>query len=156
MLDEPELLDEAELLEDSELLDEEVGATTRTAPPPEPASRTSKKAWLAVVVGLVASAAGVAAALWFLQSEQPGPIAVAARVDESMASIDGPNATSAATPPAPTQLAAPKKPQSAAHNKPTASKAKAKAKAPRASAKRAKPPAPRSTAKKAPKAPAKK
>jgi hypothetical protein len=155
LLDTTDLLDDDELLEDADLLDEEPGATTRTTPPPAPTPKTSKKAWLAIVTGIVVSAAGVAVAL-FLQSGPIEPSAAAARLDAA-ATLDGPDATSAAPPPTPAALAAPKadkKSHAHAANKPQPSKAKAKA--PRASAKRTKPPAPRAAAKKPTKASTKK
>jgi hypothetical protein len=107
---------------------------------------------LAVVVGVIASAAGVAAALLYLQSEPLVASAAAARSDQSLAVLEGPSATSAATPPAPAQLASAKAEKArnaqAASKKPVSSKAKLKAKAPRASAKRVKATPPRSTSKK--------
>jgi hypothetical protein len=100
-------ISDAELLAaeplDAELLDDELGATTRTTPPPAPSSKPIKRAGLRVFAGLVASVMAATVALLGWLPNDATHHASAARLDVPLAM--GPSAPPSV---APQQLAAPK------------------------------------------------
>jgi hypothetical protein len=90
---------------DSELIEDEIGATTQTAPP---ASEPSKRALLGVFAGLVASATAVAAAVLLWLPSEASPASAAARLDTAVTSPANASTPSASSSSALAQVAAPK------------------------------------------------